>query len=46
MLSCCISLADVCGLDLERILNEKMAENEAKYPVEKAYGRSAKYTEL
>ena len=46
VLSCCISLADVCGLDLERILNEKMAENEAKYPVEKAYGRSAKYTEL
>ena len=39
-------LADVCGLDLDQILNEKITKNEAKYPVEKAYGRADKYTEL
>lgn len=46
VLSYCISLADVCGLDLDQILNEKITKNEAKYPVEKAYGRADKYTEL
>ena len=46
VLSYCISLADVYGLDLDEILNEKITKNEQKYPVEKAYGRAAKYTEL
>ena len=45
-LSYCILLADVCGLDLDEIMNEKVDKNEAKYPVDKAKGRSAKYTEL
>ena len=46
MLSYCILLADVCGLDLDEIMNEKVDKNEAKYPVDRARGRSAKYTEL
>lgn len=46
VLSYCISLADVYGLDLDEILNEKVRKNEQKYPVELAYGSSAKYTEL
>ena len=46
MLSCCVLMADVCGLDLDEILREKVAKNEAKYPVEKARGRADKYTEL
>ena len=46
VLSYCILLADVCGLDLDEIINEKVDKNEAKYPVDKAKGRSAKYTEL
>ena len=46
VLSYCILLADVSGLDLDQIMNEKVDKNEAKYPVDKAKGRSAKYTEL
>ncbi len=46
VLSYCISLADVYGLDLDEILNEKVTKNEEKYPVEKAWGNKAKYTEL
>ena len=46
VLSYCILLADVCGLDLDEIMNEKVTKNEAKYPVEKARGSAAKYTEL
>ena len=46
ILSYCILMADVCGLDLDEIMNEKITKNEAKYPVEKARGNAAKYTEL
>jgi len=46
VLSYCILMADVCGFDLDEIMNEKVTKNEAKYPVEKARGNSAKYTEL
>ena len=46
VLSYCISLADVYGLDLDQILNEKITKNEEKYPVALAYGSAAKYTEL
>lgn len=46
VLSYCILMADVCGLDLDEIMNEKVTKNEAKYPVEKAWGSAAKYTEL
>ena len=46
VLSYCILMADVCGLDLDEIMNEKITKNEAKYPVEKARSNAAKYTEL
>ena len=46
VLSYCILMADVCGLDLDEIMNTKVSKNEAKYPVEKARGNAAKYTEL
>lgn len=46
VLSYCILMADVCGFDLDEIMNEKVTKNEAKYPVEKARGNAAKYTEL
>ena len=46
VLSYCILMADVCGLDLDEIINEKLTKNEAKYTVEKARGSAAKYTEL
>ena len=46
VLSYCILMADVCGLDLDEIMNAKVDRNEAKYPVEMARGSAAKYTEL
>ena len=46
VLSYCVLMADVCGLDIDGILLEKIKKNAEKYPVEKAYGNSAKYTEL
>ena len=39
-------LLDKLNLDVDEIVNNKMAQNEAKYPIEKAYGRSNKYDEL
>lgn len=42
----CRDLLDKLGLDEDEIVNAKMTKNEAKYPVEKAKGSSAKYTEL
>ena len=46
VLSFWILMADVWGVDLDEIMNEKVTKNEAKYPVEKARGNAAKYTEL
>ena len=42
----CILMADACGLDLDKIVQAKLKKNAEKYPVEKAYGNKAKYTEL
>lgn len=42
----CVLMADVCGLDLDEIVQEKIKINEQKYPVEKAKGRSDKYDKL
>lgn len=42
----CTLMADVCGLDLDEIVLKKLRKNNAKYPVEKALGNKAKYTEL
>ena len=40
------NLLDKHGLDADEIVNMKMTQNEAKYPVEKAKGSSAKYNQL
>ena len=42
----CQNLLDTLGLDADEIINMKMAQNEAKYPVEKAKGSAAKYNQL
>jgi NTP pyrophosphatase (non-canonical NTP hydrolase) len=39
-------LAHDTGVDLEAAITAKLAENDAKYPAEKARGSSAKYTGL
>lgn len=41
----CIDLLDRLELDADEIINAKMAQNEKKYPVEKARGKANKYTE-
>lgn len=38
--------ADNLGIDLEVAINAKLAKNAAKYPVHKARGSNAKYTDL
>ncbi|MDO5133101.1 MAG: nucleotide pyrophosphohydrolase [Eubacteriales bacterium] len=42
----CRNLLDELGLDEDEIINAKMDQNEAKYPVEKARGSAKKYYEL
>ena len=39
-----ILMADTLGLDISEIVNNKLEENNKKYPVEKAYGKADKYT--
>ena len=40
------NLLDKLGLDADEIINMKMTQNEAKYPVEKAKGKVDKYDQL
>ena len=40
------NLLDKLGLDADEIINEKMTQNERKYPIEKAKGKSNKYDQL
>lgn len=42
----CVLMADVCNLNLNEIVLEKIEKNGKKYPVDKAYGKSDKYTDL
>ena len=42
----CVLMADACGLDIDEIVQEKIRINNEKYPVEKAKGKSDKYSEL
>ena len=42
----CQNMLDKLGLDDDEIINTKMDQNEMKYPVAKAKGKSAKYSEL
>ncbi|MEK3865187.1 nucleotide pyrophosphohydrolase [Paenibacillus sp. FSL H7-0716] len=41
-----VYLAQSLGLDLEDIIFAKLKKNEAKYPIEKAFGKKDKYTDL
>src|SRR5436190_6464012 len=41
-----LEFANITGLDVAAAIEAKMAANAKKYPVEKAKGRSEKYTEL
>lgn len=41
-----IMLANHYNINLAKALDNKMDKNEKKYPVEKARGKSSKYTEL
>ena len=41
-----IEFANMTGIDIATIINNKMKLNAEKYPVEKAKGCSVKYTEL
>lgn len=46
VLSYCFLLAEKHGLSVPEIIREKIAQNELKYPVEKAKGNAKKYDEL
>jgi NTP pyrophosphatase (non-canonical NTP hydrolase) len=39
-------IADKAGIDLEEAARSKLEKNAAKYPVDKSYGSSRKYTRL
>ena len=46
VLNYCVLMADVCGLDMDEIVQEKIRKNNEKYPVEKAKDSAKKYNEF
>jgi NTP pyrophosphatase (non-canonical NTP hydrolase) len=42
----CILMADKIGINIEEAIVSKIRKNAEKYPIEKSYGSSKKYTEL
>lgn len=42
----CVLMADACGLDLDKIVQEKIKRNEEKYPVDLAKDCKEKYNQL
>ena len=46
VLAYALLLADKYGLDVAQIVQDKIAKNKVKYPVEKARGSAKKYNEL
>ena len=46
VLNYCMRLASVLDLDVRQIVLDKIEKNRAKYPVEKAKGRSLKFDRL
>ncbi len=42
----CQDMLEKLNLDVDEIVNAKMDQNEAKYPVNKAKGKSTKYNKL
>lgn len=41
-----ILLADRLKIDLDEVIQAKIVKNAEKYPVEKSFGKSSKYTEI
>lgn len=41
-----VLMADACKLDIDEIIRQKLSANEEKYPVEKAFGTSKKYSDF
>lgn len=41
-----ILLADRLKINLDEVIQAKIAKNAEKYPVEKSFGKSSKYTEI
>ena len=46
VLTYCLLMADRLGVEPQSIVREKLAKTAAKYPVEKARGKSTKYDQL
>lgn len=46
VLICAFQMAYRCDLDIEEIMNKKIALNAKKYPIEKAKGKATKYNDL
>ena len=46
VLNYCILMADVCDLDMDQIIQEKVKRNNEKYPIEKAKDSAKKYTDF
>jgi NTP pyrophosphatase (non-canonical NTP hydrolase) len=46
VLTYCLLLAERLGLDADQVVLDKLATTRAKYPAEKARGRSTKYDQL
>ena len=42
----CVLMADACNLDIDEIVQAKVRANDKKYPVERAKGKSDKYSKL
>ena len=42
----CFYMADTLNLDIKEIMLDKLDKNAKKYPVDKSFGVSTKYTEL
>ncbi len=42
----CFQMAQILNVDIIDIINEKMDKTEKKYPIEKAKGKSTKYSKL
>jgi NTP pyrophosphatase (non-canonical NTP hydrolase) len=46
VLAYALMLADKYDLDVAKIMQDKLAKNQLKYPVDKAKGSAKKYNEL
>lgn len=42
----CVHMADICKLNIDEIITEKLSKNAKKYSVEKAKGNKNKYTDI